>query len=58
MPLVIDKPTRTSVLKKSQADKEAAAAYTGVKKSIADPSSFRKGVQVGVTIGEDTGRNR
>ena len=56
MPLVIDKPSRPSVLKKSKADKEAESAYTGVKKTKSDPFAFRKGIQVGVVMGNDTGR--
>ena len=56
MPLIIDKVTRPSVLKKSKADKEAESAYTGVKKTKNDPFAFRKGIQVGIVMGEDTGK--
>ena len=52
----MDKQRRKSALKKSKADIEASKAYTGVIKETADPFAFRRGVQVGVVMGEDLGR--
>ena len=52
----MDKQRRKSALKKSKADIEASKAYTGVIKETTDPFAFRRGVQVGVVMGEDLGR--
>ena len=55
MPLVMDKQRRKSAVKRSKADQEASKAYTGVKKEKEDMYAFRRGVQVGVVMGDDTG---
>lgn len=52
----MDKQRRKSTLKKSKADIEASKAYTGVIKETTNPYAFRRGVQVGVVMGEDLGR--
>ncbi|KAK8801512.1 hypothetical protein WA171_004652 [Blastocystis sp. BT1] len=56
MPLVMDKQRRKSAVKRSKADQEASKAYTGVKKEKEDMYAFRRGVQVGVVMGDDTGK--
>ncbi|KAK8822143.1 hypothetical protein WA538_000231, partial [Blastocystis sp. DL] len=56
IPLVMDKQRRKSALKKSKADIEASKAYTGVIKETTNPYAFRRGVQVGVVMGEDLGK--
>lgn len=55
MPLVMDKQRRKSAVKRSKADQEASKAYTGVKKEKEDMFAFRRGVQVGVVMGDDAG---